>query len=70
MDLDGNVLASLEAIDPVAQRARTGGLALLAVPRADPVVLRLASGEILVAGGVDATGLPVSTLEWFYGGRR
>jgi hypothetical protein len=64
VDLDGNVLASLEAIDPVAQRARTGGLALLAVPRADPVVLRLASGEILVAGGVDATGLPVSTLEW------
>ena len=44
------------------------------VPRADPVVMRLSSssagspvpgGEILVAGGVDASGAPVSTLEWF-----
>ncbi len=64
VDANGDVLGSMEAIDPVAGRARTGGLALLAVPRADPIVLRLASGEVLVAGGVDGTGQPVTTLEW------
>lgn len=58
------LLATLEAIDPRSRRARTGGLAVLAVPRARPVVLRLASGEVLVAGGEDATGAPVGTLEW------
>ena len=65
VDPNGNVLGSMEAIDPVAKRAKTGGLGLLQVPRADPVVIRLASGEILVAGGVDAGGQPVSTIEWF-----
>jgi len=65
VDATGHVLGSMEAIDPVARRARTGGLAFLDVPRADPVALRLASGEILVAGGVDADGAPVATIEWF-----
>ena len=65
VDANGDVLGSMEAIDPIARRARTGGLAFLSVPRADPVVVRLASGEILVAGGVDASGAPVSTIEWF-----
>jgi hypothetical protein len=65
VDGSGAVLGSMEAIDPSTQRARTAGLASLAVPRADPVVMRLASGEILIAGGVDATGAPVTTLEWF-----
>ncbi len=64
VDATGNVLGSMEAIDPVARRARTGGLAFLQVPRADPSAIRLASGEILVAGGVDGSGAPVSTLEW------
>jgi len=37
----------------------------LAVPRIAPSVLRLASGEVLVAGGADANGVAVLTLEWF-----
>jgi hypothetical protein len=65
VDPGGNVLGSMEAIDAAHGVAITGGLGLLQVPRADPVVMRLASGEILVAGGVDGTGEPVSTLEWF-----
>ena len=59
------VLRSMEAVDPVTRRARTSGLAALAVARSRPQVLRLASGEILVAGGLDAAGVPVPTLEWF-----
>jgi hypothetical protein len=59
------VLRSMEAVDPVTRRARTSGLAALAVARSRPQVLRLASGEILVAGGLDAEGVPVPTLEWF-----
>jgi hypothetical protein len=59
------VLRSMEIVDPLTRRARTAGLAALAVPRAAPTVLRLASGEILVAGGRDALGAPVPTLEWF-----
>jgi hypothetical protein len=65
VDGSGAILGSMEAIDPVGQRARTAGLATLAVPRADPIVMRLASGEILVAGGVDGSGALVSTVEWF-----
>ena len=59
------VLRSMEAVDPRTRRARTSGLAALAVARSRPRVLRLASGEILVAGGLDAAGVPVPTLEWF-----
>jgi hypothetical protein len=58
-------LASMEKIDPVTRTVRTEQLAALAVPRRAPTVLRLASGEILVAGGIDAGGNPVATLEWF-----
>ena len=58
------LLATLEAVEPRSRRARTGGLAGLAAPRARPTVLRLASGEVLVAGGEDARGAPVGTLEW------
>jgi hypothetical protein len=60
----GEPLASLEVVDPVARRAKTGGLARLAVPRTRPIVLRLASGEVLVAGGFDARGEAIDTLEW------
>jgi hypothetical protein len=55
----------MEAVDPEKRVSRTGGIALLSVPRVNPTVLRLASGEILVAGGVDAQGNEVPTLEWF-----
>jgi hypothetical protein len=60
----GPALASLEIVDPTTGRARTAGLATLAVARRSPTLLRLASGEILVAGGTDTDGVPVATLEW------
>ena len=58
------LLRSMEVIDP-ARRAFPGGFASLEVPRLRPTVLRLASGEILVAGGEDEAGKPLPTLEWF-----
>ena len=58
-------LRSMEIVDPRTDRARIDGVALLAVPRKRPTVLRLASGEILVAGGLDQNDQPVPTLEWF-----
>jgi hypothetical protein len=60
------VLSSLETIDPTPPHAvNEGGLGRLATARSNPTVLRLASGEILVAGGFDGSGQPVQTLEWF-----
>jgi len=44
------VLASMEIVDPSTRTVRQEGVAQLAAARRDPVVLRLASGEILVAG--------------------
>jgi hypothetical protein len=61
----GGPLRTMEIIDPKTRRNRTSGVALLAVPRTNPSVLRLASGEILVAGGVNDRGQSVPTLEWF-----
>ncbi len=58
-------LASMEIVDPVTRTAHAENVAQLAVARVAPSVLRLASGEILVAGGTDASGIPVPTLEWF-----
>jgi hypothetical protein len=58
-------LASMEIVDPVTRTVRTEDVARLAVARRAPTVLRLASGEVLVAGGFDASGGPVATLEWF-----
>lgn len=54
----------LTIVDPQSRRARSLGLDPLKVPRKNPTVLRLASGEILVAGGFDGAGKPVGTLEW------
>lgn len=62
---NGAVLASMEIVDPVSRTARVERLASLAVARTKPAVLRLVSGEILVAGGIDAQGNPVTALEWF-----
>ncbi len=59
------VLDSMEVVDPNTRTVRAENVARLTVARQDPDVLRLASGEILVAGGVDASGVPVSTIEWF-----
>jgi hypothetical protein len=58
-------LASMEIVDPVTRTVRTEQVAQLAIPRRAPSVIRLASGEVLVAGGFDASGDPVATLEWF-----
>jgi hypothetical protein len=65
IDSSGAVLSSMEIVDPASHRAQTTKLASLAVARSSPTVLVLASGEVLVAGGVDETGTPIGTLEWF-----
>lgn len=41
------------------------GTAQLAVPRTGALALPLPNGQILIAGGLDATGAPVATLELF-----
>lgn len=58
-------LRTMEIVDPITRRGRTAGVALLSVARRDPTAIRLASGEILVAGGTGPTGDAVPTLEWF-----
>ena len=58
-------LDSMEIVDPVTRTVRAENVARLAVARSAPSVLRLASGEIFVAGGVDTSGTPVATVEWF-----
>ena len=60
----GGVLNSLERIDPSNRQAATGGMPSLAVARTKPRVVRLASGEILVAGGFDQQNGPVGKLEF------
>jgi hypothetical protein len=59
------LVGSMEIVDPRTGRSHAESVATLAMPRADPTVLRLASGEILVAGGVQADGSPAGLLEWF-----
>lgn len=61
----GALLSSMEIIDPRTRRTRTQGVAILGIPRRHPKVLRLSSGEILVAGGEREDGSLVQTLEWF-----
>ena len=61
----GQPLATLEIVDPVTRRSRTNDSALLKVPRSNPTVLRLASGEIMVAGGFNRSNERVPTIEWF-----
>jgi hypothetical protein len=65
----GLPLATMEIVDPRVKppdrRVKTNGVALLATARANPIVLRLASGEIMVAGGTDKSHAPVPTIEWF-----
>lgn len=61
----GAPLSTMEIIDPKTRRYRTNGVATLEKARTNPTVLRLASGEIFVAGGLDRSNLPVSKLEWF-----
>ena len=58
------LLSSMEIVDPRSRTVRAEGVARLAVARRGATVLRLASGEILVAGGLGSNG-PVTRLEWF-----
>jgi hypothetical protein len=63
---DGHtVLGTMEVVDPASRTVRAENVAALAVARRAPTVVRLASGEILVAGGFDASNNPVPTIEWF-----
>lgn len=63
-DETGKVLTSIDLIDVKRRVARSENLAALSRPRKKPTVLRLASGEILVAGGLDRLDAPVPVLEW------
>jgi energy-coupling factor transporter ATP-binding protein EcfA2 len=58
------LLQTLDVIDPTTSSAQEEGFATLVTPRLDPVVVRLSTGEILVAGGKDAVGAPVTSMEW------
>jgi hypothetical protein len=58
-------LASMEIVDPTTRTVRTANVAQLSVARSSPTVLLLASGEVLVVGGVDGSGNAVDSLEWF-----
>jgi hypothetical protein len=61
---DAGSLAS-NYIQLVSPETRRGQLAdSLTVGRSSPTVLRLSDGRLLVAGGDDASGKPVPTLEW------
>jgi hypothetical protein len=68
-DERGAALSSLVAVAPTDAppygQSRASGLGSLAAGRKFPVVLRLANGRVLVAGGTDDAGQPVPTLEWF-----
>jgi hypothetical protein len=57
-------LDSMEIVDPVTRKARLAASTLAVAQRA-PTVLRLASGEIFVAGVVESGASPVMELEWF-----
>jgi hypothetical protein len=57
-------LPTLDVIDPTTSSAQEEGFATLKTPRLDPIVVRLSTGEILVAGGKNAIGAPVATMEW------
>ncbi|HXX69063.1 MAG TPA: hypothetical protein VEK07_17885 [Polyangiaceae bacterium] len=62
---DGTVLSSMEIVDPTTDTVRAENVASLTFARSAPTAVRLASGEILVAGGVDANGAAVTTMELF-----
>lgn len=66
IDQSGGPTRTMEIVDPKTRRRRVDGVAKLATPRSSPTVLRLASGEILVAGGFGDRNVPVPTLEWFF----
>jgi hypothetical protein len=59
----GTALRALETVSPVTRTSSLSNLATLEVGRIEPTALRLSDDRILVAGGYDAEGRPVSSLE-------
>jgi hypothetical protein len=55
----------LEVVDPVHGSAVEEGLSPLDPVVTAPVAVRLASGEVLVAGGTTVGGTPTTSLQWF-----
>jgi hypothetical protein len=55
----------MEIVDPAGGNGFEQGVAELAPVLTAPVAIRLASGEILVAGGTTVMGQAVTGLEWF-----
>ncbi len=56
----------METIAPGDQNGHVEGVASISPPLAMPIeALRLASGEILVAGGTTVEGVPATGLQWF-----
>ncbi|CAN5564250.1 hypothetical protein BH09MYX1_BH09MYX1_21270 [soil metagenome] len=63
---NGNgLLKSMERIDAALGQASKDNLQNLEQPRRRPIVLRLGSGEIMVAGGFDAAAVPIGQIEFF-----
>jgi len=62
-DAAGTVLADAELID-LATLTSIGTLPMV-VPRTHAIARPLSNGQILIAGGIDAAGAPVGTLELF-----
>lgn len=60
---DGHVLDDAEVFD-LATRARVAA-PTLHVGRTDATAIALPTGQVLIAGGIDASGAPIATLELF-----
>jgi hypothetical protein len=65
LDAANILIGTMDVIDPKTHNVTSNGLAQLAFPRSNPTVLRLADGQILVAGGINSRGEPVGKLEFF-----
>ena len=64
VDESGQPLKTLVAISPETRRYRISGLTDLATARVGPTALALSDGRVLVTGGTDASGSPISSIEW------
>lgn len=60
----GTLVPQIEEVTPPGNVTIVGSLK---VPRTQPTVLALPTGDVFVGGGFDAAGTPVTTTEWFSG---
>ncbi len=65
VDAAGEPVATAELYRPLGQAFSPGFAPPMVVARSRHVAARMPDGSVLVAGGVDATGAPVTTLERF-----